>query len=531
MLASALKEGVQITPDPRSNVLLISAPVDYMQLLQLLIERLDTNIPAMAQIKVFALKNADARQMMTVLNSLFRLQRVTTAAAANDRSIQYSMVRPGELMGGDDASAVLGTAEEASLTVTVDLRTNSLLVGGSDHYVALAAEIIETLDSSPAQERKSEVYRLKNSRSWEIETALRNFLRRDTQLISAVAGTQAMAQELLDREVGIVAETNSNTLLISATPRYFDQVKAIIAELDQPQKQVLIQVLLAEVTLDKNRDLGVEWTYQSGGNPATKTGTDLGVADALQNYGGFSSAVSGDHFNVLFRALESEGRLQVLSRPQILTADNQEATIKVGQAVPVVTDSRVTQYGDSINSFEYKDVGVELTVTPRISPDGFVKMDVGPQISQLSSSDVEVSKGFRVPIINQRSANTTVSVQSGQSILIGGLISSTDDTRTKRMPFLGRIPLLGYLFRSSTKSGGRVELLVMLTPQILVKSNDTGTDRDAKEVTREQLDKSSIQKEFTTDPLQRQILDPLYPNLTTNAPVRPGQSKSIQPIH
>ena len=522
LLASALKEAVQITPDPRTNALLISAPADYMQLLQLLITRLDTSSPQVAQIKVFNLKNADARQMMNVLTSLFRLQR-TGSQAANDRSIQYTLVRPADADGSSSGSksdandgGLIGTAEENALNVTVDLRTNSLLLGGTEHYVTLASQIIETLDASPAQERRSEVYRLKNSRSWEIEAALKNFLKRDTQLIAAVAGTQAMAQELLDREVGIVAETNSNTLLISATPRYFDQVKAIIEQLDLPQMQVLIQVLLAEVTLDNGRDLGVEWTYQSGGNPSTKTSSDLGVANDLQTFGGFATAVSGDHFNVLMRALESEGRLQVLSRPQILTADNQEAMIDVGQAVPVVTDSRVTQYGDSINSFAYKDVGVSLKVTPRISPDGFVKMDVAPKVSQLSSSTVQVSKGFTVPIINQRSATTTVSVQSGQSILIGGLISSTDDARTKRFPFLGRIPVLGALFRSSKKTETRVELLVMLTPQVLVKSPDAGTTRDAKAVTREQLDKSSIQREFKGDNLQQQMLEPLYPNLKTN---------------
>jgi type II secretory pathway component GspD/PulD (secretin) len=268
----------------------------------------------------------------------------------------------------------------------------------------------------------------------------------------------------------------------------------------------------------------VEWSYHSGGNPSTQTGTDFGVADALKNYGGFSSAVSGNNFNFLFRALQSEGRLQVLSRPQILTADNQPANINIGQKVPTVTDSRVTQYGDSINSFAYQDVGVTLKVTPRISPDGFVKMDINPMISQLSSALVQISKGFSVPIINQRSATTTVSVQSGQSILIGGLIGTTDDATTKRMPFLGKIPILGALFRSSQKATTRTELLILLTPQVLVKGEEQGTTKNALSTTREQLDRSAIRGQFNTDPLQRQILEPLYPELRTNAPSqKPGK--------
>jgi type II secretory pathway component GspD/PulD (secretin) len=157
------------------------------------------------------------------------------------------------------------------------LRTNSLIVGGTEQYVTLAGEIIESLDSSPAQERRSEVYRLKNSRAIEIQTALQNFLKQDTALLTAAVGTQALAQELLDREFAIVAETNSNTLLVSASPRNFAQVTNLIEQLDQPQRQVLIQCLLAEVTLNQGDELGVEWTYQSGGNPRTKTGTDFGV--------------------------------------------------------------------------------------------------------------------------------------------------------------------------------------------------------------------------------------------------------------
>ena len=287
---------------------------------------------------------------------------------------------------------------------------------------------------------------------------------------------------------------------------------------------MLIQVLLAEVTLDATSELGVDWAYHSSGSPAFNAGSDLGAAEALKNFGGFSSGVTGSNFSFLLRALESEGRLQVLSRPQILTADNQEALVNIGQQVPFITNARVTQFGDSINSVEYRNVGVELKVIPRISPDGFVKMDVAPRISQLSSSDVDLGRGAKAPIINERSATTTVSVQSGQSILIGGLISTTDDTRANRMPFLGKIPYLGALFRSHKKIEDRKELLIILTPQVLVKTDDPSKTLDAKTITREHLDRSSINEEFNRDPLQRQILDPLYPGSRTNAPaLKPGQ--------
>ena len=533
LITSALKEGILISPDPRVNALIISAPVEYMKFLERLIADLDALSPQVATIKVFALKNADARQMMTVLTTLFRLQ-VSAQSSANPRTIQYNLTRPTPVEGqlapelGVGGEGVVGSAEETALTVTVDLRSNSLLVGGTERYVNLAEEIIQTLDSSPAQERKAEVYRLKNSRATEIQNALQNFLRQDTQLLVAAVGQQAMAQEMLDREATIVAETNSNTLLISATPRFFTQVRDLVEKLDQPLRQVLIQVLLAEVTLEKNDELGVEWTYHSGGNPASKTGTDFGVAKSLKDSGGFGSAISGNNFSFLFRALQNENRLRVLSRPQILTADNQLATIKVGQQVPVVTSSQtIALSGNNVNTYTYQDVGVTLTVTPRISPDGFVKMDVSPSITQLSTSTTEINPGVKIPNINQRLATTSVSVQSGQSIMIGGLIGTTDDSSSKKIPYLGDIPLLGFLFRSNARKTVRTELLIVLTPQVLINGAAMATTNTTLEVTREQLDRATFRKDGQNDPLERQILEPLYPDLKTNKPAAlPAKNKS-----
>ncbi len=522
LVASALKEAVLITADRRRNALVVSAPVDSMNLLARIVQSLDSESPQLAKIKVFKLQNADARQMADLLTSLFRL-RQQPGLPPNQRAIQYTLVRDVEV--GEPVTATIGSAEQFALTVTIDLRTNSLLVGGTDHYVGLASSIIESLDSSPANERKSEVYRLKNSQAKSVEIALRSFLDQQRQRITSVAGETlglsagpasaqsvgtALAgetvQQLLEREVAIVAETNSNTLLLSASPRYFDPFKALIEELDQPTAQVLIQVVLAEVTLDKNSELGVEWAVQSRkGNTQINTGTDFGVKNDLQKLGGFGTTVTGSDVSFILRAMEADGRLEVLSRPQILTADNQKATIDIGERVPIVTDSRVTEQNTTISNYRYENVGVSLTVTPRISPDGFVKMEVEPSVSQLSSSTVTVSPGVNTPIISQRKATTTVTVQSGQSVIIGGLISTSDDRRRKKVPFLGNIPYLGVLFRSSKAVGIRKELLIILTPQLLI-----GPEA-AQAMTQDQLRRSTLMDEINRDKLERQVLDPLQP--------------------
>jgi type II secretion system protein D len=443
----------------------------------------------------------------------------------NQRAIQYTLVK-------DDGqpshvSATIGSAEQGALTVTIDPRTNSLLIGGTDHYVGLASEIISELDSSPAMERKTEVYRLRNSRAKEVELALRSFLDQDRQRITMTLGDEGLGtvQRLLEREVAIVAEPLSNTLLLSASPRYFDQFKALIEELDQPQPQVLIQVILAEVTLDKTTELGVEWAMQQriDGNKIVRAGTGFGVADEARRFGGFSSSVTGDDFSFILRALESDGRLEVLSRPQILTADNQQATIDIGQRVPLITDSRVTERGDTINSFRYENVGVSLTVTPRISPDGFVKMDVEPTISQISSANINVSPGVTQPIINERKATTTVSVQNGQSVIIGGLISTTDDQRVRKVPVLGNIPYLGALFRSTKTLQDRKELLIILTPQLLQNQGE------AQAMTENQLRRTTIKDQLKRDKLQQEILDPLLPIMDEGEPLEIEPTKTPGP--
>ena len=552
LVAAALKESLLITADRRRNALVISAPVDSMNLLARVIENLDSEAPQLAKIRVFKLTNADARQMADVLTSLFRL-RQQPGVPPNQRAIQYTLVRDmqaGELASGEPYTATIGSAEQFALTVTIDLRTNSLLLGGTDHYVGLAAHIIEELDSSPALDRMTEIYRLKNAQAKEVETALRSFVEQERQRVTLVQGEtlgagagpasgQAVGsaligesvQQLLEKEVAIVADTNSNTLLLSASPRYFPRFTNIIAKLDEPLAQVLIQVILAEVTLDKTSELGVEWTVEGRkGNAIGTIGTDFGVAEDLAQFGGFSSAITGSDVGFLLRALEADGRLEVLSRPQILTADNQEATIDIGQRVPLVTDTRVG--GENLNTittYKYEDVGVSLTVTPRISPDGSVRMEVAPVISQLSSSDVQLAKDLRSPVINQRKATTTVSVQDGQSVIIGGLISTSDDRRRSKVPFLGNIPYLGALFRSSRSISDRKELLIILTPQLLLeKTGNASIDglSDGQRMTRDQLQRSTIKDEIRRDKLQQEVLEPLLPFFDktlpepTNAPAQ-----------
>ncbi|MCK4275699.1 MAG: hypothetical protein KAX78_04240, partial [Phycisphaerae bacterium] len=471
------REGLLIIPDVRNNSVVVSAPVSNMPMLAALIRSMDSTSPRSANIRVFALKNADARRMADVLTQLFRLQQDTKSS----RSVQYTLVSTQPARTDPSASTTVGTDEQYALSVTVDVRTNSLLIGGTEYQVQMASKVIEQLDSSSAQERLAKVYRLRNARAADIENALRSFLDQERQNLVSTLGNEGIgaAQRLLEREVAVVAvasegeQEKSNTLLLSASPRYFKIVEEMINELDQPPPQVRVQVLLAEVALDDKTELGIDWNFTGTfDNSTLSAGTNFGVSASTT---GFSIAITGGDLSFFLRALQAQGRLEILSRPQILTCDNQQGEVKVGQRVPFIRESRVTEAGTTLNTIQYEDIGINLFVTPRINPDGFVRLEVEPEISQLSESTIQVSEGVNAIVINSRSAKTTVTVQDGHTIIIGGLITTREENREDKVPFFGDLPLVGNLFKSTRIVKERAELLIILTPHVLRNTADIDT--------------------------------------------------------
>jgi type II secretory pathway component GspD/PulD (secretin) len=230
---------------------------------------------------------------------------------------------------------------------------------------------------------------------------------------------------------------------------------------------------------------------------------------------------------MFLRALQTQGKLEVLSKLNMVASDNQESNLESGQRVPLITASRVTDQGDTINSIQYENIGILLAVTPRISADGFVKLDVAPEISSLSTSGVEIANGVRAPIINRRIARTTLTVQDGHTIIIGGLISTTDEIREDKMPLLGDLPLLGPLFRSTSRSKDRTELLIVLTPHIL------RTPMQAAEATRKEIENSLLLRSLKVRRLRQKAMDQLLrasdPN-DPNAPARPSLPADDGPL-
>jgi general secretion pathway protein D len=242
--------------------------------------------------------------------------------------------------------------------------------------------------------------------------------------------------------------------------------------------QVLIKVLIAEVTHDKSVDLGMElsgFNLRTSGN-GFKVGSDFSVAAQT---GGFAFKLDEQNVTAALRAIASTSTLDVLSRPYILTADNQQASIMVGQEVPFITNTRTTDTGQTINTIEYDDIGIILNVTPHINPQGLVTLDVYPEISTLTGETVPISETLNAPVFAKRSAQSRVAILDGQTIVIGGLMEDRITDTVSKVPLLGDIPGLGALFRRTIKQKSKTELLIFLTPHVAkTPENLTPMSRD-----------------------------------------------------
>jgi len=267
-------------------------------------------------------------------------------------------------------------------------------------------------------------------------------------------------------QVFVVADIDTNALLVRTASKNFERVKAILEELDRPVRQVLIKVLLAEVTHENTTDFGVEFSALNirAGSATGSIGTDFGVAAAS---GGLVARVVDVDYTVTLRALQTVGKLNVLSRPYILASDNQEASITVGNIVPFIRDSRITDLGQTINTIEYEDIGIILNVLPHINPEGLVIMDVAPEISTLTGTTVPISETVDAPVFAKRSALTRVAIRNGQTIVIGGLMEDRITDTIEKVPWFGDLPGgLGALFRRIIKTKAKTELLIFLTPHV-----------------------------------------------------------------
>ncbi|MBN1866110.1 type II secretion system protein GspD [Candidatus Sumerlaeota bacterium] len=266
-------------------------------------------------------------------------------------------------------------------------------------------------------------------------------------------------------EAVIQVDPETGSLVVICDEETHRRIEQIVASLDRPVPQVLIKVLFLEVTHTNGLDVGVEGSFKYGSDDRKDTiETLFGLASETR--GGFYR-VLGDDLEITMRAIATSGKLEVLSRPSVLARNNQEAVITVGQEVPFIRNSRITDNGQTINTIEYEDIGIILRVTPRIRPDRMVEMYVAPEISTLTGDSVQISETVNAQVIAKRSAETHVLVADGETVVIGGMMEDNDVDTVHKVPLLGDIPFLGALFRRTQHDKSKTELLIFLTPHVV----------------------------------------------------------------
>jgi len=521
LIRSGVLADVEVTPDVRTNTLIVSAPQESMELVMALIEQLDSP-SAVAQIKVFRIHNGDASALAQMLQTL-----IPSAA------------------GTGTAPQLPGAEGETTLVpahFSIDTRTNSIIATGSEGDLNIIEALLLKLDEEDVEKRVNQVYRLKNAPALDVADSINEFLRSQRVIQQAAPGAMSPFQQI-EREVIVVPEVVSNSLIISATPRVFEDMMELVEKLDEQPAQVMIQILIAEVRLDNADEFGVELglqdsilfdrsllgdlekisstVIQSGltqvtteeivaasnkpgflfnsqpnneslGNTAAQKAlahsgvigsqgvTNLGVnrINSELGFGGLVLSASSESVSLMIRALQESKRLDVLSRPQVMTLDNQPAFIQVGKRVPRITGSTAQTQG-LVNTIDLENVGLIVGVTPRISPDGKVVMEIDAEKSELdpisTGIPVAVSGGteIRSPSVSVTTAQTTVSAADGETIVLGGLISKKTSLIHRRVPMLADIPVLGNLFRFDSEICNRTELLIILTPHVVTEQEDS----------------------------------------------------------
>jgi general secretion pathway protein D len=276
-------------------------------------------------------------------------------------------------------------------------------------------------------------------------------------------------------EAVISSDPETRKLIVVTDDETAQYIGQVITNLDRAAPQVLINVVFLEATYRKGLDLGVEGSYSKQNGDVTSS-----ILQQFQGVSGLNSGAGiasfvGQDWSVTLRAIAENGKLEVLSRPTILARNNQEATITVGQQVPLITNVRYDNFGNQINAISYQDVGIILRVTPFITSDNLIEMIVSPEISNLSDEKVAIATGTNsvgAPVINLRSADTVVVTPDGQTVVIGGLMQDTKTETISKVPFFGDIPLLGAAFRRKVNQDTKTELLIFLTPRIVKHPRD-----------------------------------------------------------
>jgi len=558
-----------LTSHRDTNLLVITDVAANVRRLLDIVKLVDVDV-ASNELQIIQLKHADAQEVAQILSQLFASGRFRGSGAQLPAGVTPptpaptapTTPRPTTPAPAGAGPAAESSAERAPLIVP-ERRSNSLIIYARKQEMDTIRRLIEKLDADVYGGQRVFFYFCENTKARDLAATLDAIFGRG----SGAAPSQSSAppsqltptgprapglpsqpqiqptprttpgagtgrESLFEGVAAGAAETRfipdevTNSIIVTTYPRTWAEVEPIIKKLDRMPRQVLIEVLAAEVTLDDSTSLGIEWAIRQGRFDANFTSTGnissrpppslvdpaFGLLGAASSAGGFFApglnffTFAAKEFLLAINVLASQDKVNILSSPSVMTTENKKAVINVSKSVPVLT-SQQTNLGGAVSTttnqttgivgtqtVEYKDVGIVLTVTPRIGEQGTVALDIKQEVNDiLTLTTGQLSS----PSFSKREAEASVVLLNNQTLVLGGLIQSKRELIKRGIPFLNRIPVFGYLFGDTTEAISKTELLLLITPRVVGTALDAARITDQMRRITPELKESIRDKEFS----------------------------------
>ena len=513
-----------------TNVLIITETASNIRRLLDIIRLVDVQV-AQEELQIIPITYADSAELATILTQLFASGRVRLTAPGTPPAAVPGP--PGGPAPGQPGGA---TTERAPLIIP-ERRSNSLIVHAKKHEVETIKRLVSQLDVNIYGGRRVFIYYAENAKAKDLAATLNSIYGSREGAAGAGAGppptplrpgapppppvpaafpgpaggAPGAAELLAEGQVRFIADEVTNAVIVTTFPRSWTEIENTIKQLDRMPRQVLIEVLVAEVTLDEELRLGIDWAVRQGrfnvanintGPPGLPTSAPpegglitlpRGVAGPAALLGPFGHGLTAftfatDQFIMMLNALASENKVNVVSNPHVMTSENKKAVINVSRSVPIVTSQTTGQVAAATTTattttttaglnqtVEYRDAGVILTVTPRIGERGTVALDVKQEVNQIGPNVQPTNS----PSFIKREAETSVVLLNNMTLVLGGLIQENVTIDNRGIPLLKDIPIFGWLFRFTGRRVEKTELLLLITPRVI------GTAIDAARITNE----------------------------------------------
>ncbi len=447
---------------PNINTVIVKDKGENLKNISKVIDTLST-MGKGVQIEIFPLRYTQASEFINSIKTFF----------AGLNKLQYSRVMP---------------------VFMADRSSNSIVVAAMPEDMAIIKRIIARVDVVQETATKPRVFKLKYARAEDVEKIL-------NKILSEMSPAQGKGKAPSLKKTIVAADKATNTISVVGNPEVYARVESLIEKLDIPRDQIFVEALIIETTLEEGAKFGVEWIAGAGNENTAGAATFLNTGDAV-NFsspvlegnppnlsalpGGFSLGILGNiityegvkfpTLTALVNAIKSKSGINILSKPQLLTLDNEEAEVFVGENRPFLISEKFDANNNPIQTFDYRDVGIKLKILPHVVDDDTILLNIKQEVKKVIATATGVSSA---PITLTRSTNTTVKLKDNMTVVISGLIKNDNSVTETRVPILSDIPILGWLFRSKDKTVEKTNMMVFITTRII------RTRGNMEELTRE----------------------------------------------